>query len=567
MKFEFTTTSTPNTTVWQESNARLEQNLKELVNGTASVDVVRAYCLDMFKALRTVNNENCKGMLFLMYAEPASMPADARVEFVYRPTYLAATIVMTAMNRFESLAKDDTFRSKLKAILEATTARGFRGAGYNEYVGFIDVLEIFATGDTVEFTRKYPDINEHFVSAFNDAIEFLEKDICSGKIRDMWSGETYTDRAEKVLAMYKKEKTADTEYVWYACYGSNINNSRFMEYINSCTDKTPPLESRPYQFEHPIYFAKSSKRWDNGGVAFLNDTCEGEALGRMYKITKEQYEQIKRKEGPNYGKKIYLGETDGIPMYTFTDFQKNEPLGIPSVYYFLTILNGLRDVYNGIYSDEALVVYLIDNIFPENLFHVARAIKESDHYISNQQICEIIGSDITTVTDSTEWLVAHKVIQQDRRSINAGHNISDSEAFFFTVDSPCGRGLLNAMVDIISGFEKESAEENFEGETEGHRHYVLSSRIERSARNRIEAIKLHGYKCQVCGFDFESTYGELGRNYIEVHHVNPLAEQDGEHVVNPETDLVCLCANCHRMIHRNRNEVLSVDELRNNINC
>ena len=32
------------------------------------------------------------------------------------------------------------------------------------------------------------------------------------------------------------------------------------------------------------------------------------------------------------------------------------------------------------------------------------------------------------------------------------------------------------------------------GETEGLRHYMLSSRIERSARNRIEAIKLHGYK-------------------------------------------------------------------------
>jgi hypothetical protein len=59
MKFEFTTTSTPNTTVWYESNARLEQNLKELVNGTVSEDAVRTYCLDMFKALRTVNNENC----------------------------------------------------------------------------------------------------------------------------------------------------------------------------------------------------------------------------------------------------------------------------------------------------------------------------------------------------------------------------------------------------------------------------------------------------------------------------------------------------------------------------
>ena len=31
--------------------------------------------------------------------------------------------------------------------------------------------------------------------------------------------------------------------------------------------------------------------------------------------------------------------------------------------------------------------------------------------------------------------------------------------------------------------------------------------------------------------------------------------------VNPETDLVCLCANCHRMMHRSREHVMTVEEL------
>ncbi len=562
MKFEFTTTSTPNTTVWYESNAKLEQNLKALVNGAVSEDTVRTYCLDMFKALRNVNNKNCKEMLFLMYDEPASMPADARVEFVYRPTYIAATIMMTAMNRFESLAKDCTFRSKLYAILEAATARKFRGAGYEEYVGFMDTLEIFATGDTVEFLRKYPDANEHFVAELNEALELLEKDICSGKIRNMWSGEPYSDRGEKILAMYKDEKIADTEYVWYACYGSNINLARFMKYINNCTDKTPPVEDRPYKFNHNIYFAKSSERWENCGVAFLDDTCEGEALGRIYKITRKQYEEVIQQEGPKYTKKIYLGETDNLPMYTFTDTQKNEPLRTPSANYFSTILSGLQEAYNGIYSEEAVTVYLINVIFPENIFSVVRSIKESDHYISNEQLCEAASLDMKSVLAATKWLVEHNVIQQDQRSIRAGHNISNPEAFFFTVDAPNARKLVTTMVEIMNFFASESEEQSFSGEAEGLRHYTIASRIERSSRNRLEAIRLHGYKCQVCGFNFAETYGDLGRNYIEVHHVNPLAEQGGEHIVNPETDLVCLCANCHRMVHRDRHKVLSIDELK-----
>lgn len=354
-------------------------------------------------------------------------------------------------------------------------------------------------------------------------------------------------------------------YVWYACYGSNINYNRFMEYINSCSDVTPPVENRPYHFDYNIYFAKSSNHW-HGGIAFLDDTCPGHAYGRIYKITKEQYEHVQRKEGSNYRKPIDLGKIEGIPVHTFTDFQKNEPSKTPSPDYFTTILEGLKDCYNGIYSDEAMSVYLINTIFPEDTFRVARTIKESEHYISNNQISNITGINIDTVISSTKWLVEHNVIQQDRRSINAGHNISNPEAFFFTIDSLCARELLKEMVDITSSFEIESDEADPSGEKEGLRHIMITSRIERSPRNRLEAIKLHGYKCQACGFDYEKTYGSLGRNYIEVHHINPLAEQDGEHIVNPETDLACLCANCHRMIHRNRSNTLSLDELKNIIN-
>ncbi|MFI2758208.1 HNH endonuclease [Streptomyces echinatus] len=71
-------------------------------------------------------------------------------------------------------------------------------------------------------------------------------------------------------------------------------------------------------------------------------------------------------------------------------------------------------------------------------------------------------------------------------------------------------------------------------------------------RLKIEQTRRRGrpLRCEVCEFDFARTYGELGAGYIEVHHVTPL------HVCGSrETrldDLACLCANCHRMCHRNR---------------
>lgn len=57
-------------------------------------------------------------------------------------------------------------------------------------------------------------------------------------------------------------------------------------------------------------------------------------------------------------------------------------------------------------------------------------------------------------------------------------------------------------------------------------------------------------RCEVCAFDFASTYGELGAGYIEVHHVTPL-HASGIRETRLD-DLACLCANCHRMCHRSR---------------
>nr|WP_256585783.1 HNH endonuclease [Pseudomonas sp. 02C 26] len=49
---------------------------------------------------------------------------------------------------------------------------------------------------------------------------------------------------------------------------------------------------------------------------------------------------------------------------------------------------------------------------------------------------------------------------------------------------------------------------------------------------------------------------------MHIHHVVPISDFGGEKAVNPETDLVPLCANCHAVVHRKREMTLSIDELK-----
>lgn len=110
--------------------------------------------------------------------------------------------------------------------------------------------------------------------------------------------------------------------------------------------------------------------------------------------------------------------------------------------------------------------------------------------------------------------------------------------------------------------EEENESTVMTPDSEGMKKQYYVARYERSAKNRKLAIKAHGYKCMACGFDFEEKYGELGKEFIEVHHVVPLSTRTEVVDINPETDLICLCANCHRMVHRKKNYVPNLEELK-----
>jgi predicted HNH restriction endonuclease len=96
----------------------------------------------------------------------------------------------------------------------------------------------------------------------------------------------------------------------------------------------------------------------------------------------------------------------------------------------------------------------------------------------------------------------------------------------------------------------------WEGREREHR---LVSRA-RNGRAREHCIAYYGSRCVVCAFDFETVYGEHGRDFIEVHHLEPVANQQGTYEIDPIEDLRPVCSNCHRMLHRNG--LMSIEELK-----
>jgi hypothetical protein len=83
-----------------------------------------------------------------------------------------------------------------------------------------------------------------------------------------------------------------------------------------------------------------------------------------------------------------------------------------------------------------------------------------------------------------------------------------------------------------------------------HAHRERSVTLIRQAK--AKAKRQYGrLQCCACGFDFETTYGEVGRDYIECHHTLPVSELQPQARTRIE-DIALLCSNCHRIVHRKR---------------
>lgn len=97
---------------------------------------------------------------------------------------------------------------------------------------------------------------------------------------------------------------------------------------------------------------------------------------------------------------------------------------------------------------------------------------------------------------------------------------------------------------------------------EGKKVQFFTTKYERNKSNRDLALKIHGFNCSVCDINFEETYGEIGKGFIHIHHIKPLFSLTEEVKIDPVNDLVPVCPNCHAIIHRMKNKVLSIDEMR-----
>ncbi len=134
----------------------------------------------------------------------------------------------------------------------------------------------------------------------------------------------------------------------------------------------------------------------------------------------------------------------------------------------------------------------------------------------------------------------------------------DTKALAAAIGSAMEPGTTPASQEALESEVEHTAPEY---SAEGRKRLVIHFRIERN-RKVVADAKAKWFNanpnlpCCVCGMSFRETYGDIGEGYIEAHHTEPIATLDLPKVPVMD-DLVPVCANCHRMLHRGESVDLS----------
>lgn len=244
--------------------------------GREETEIVVRKLLAGFKEYDTIPDKK-----FYALFDPRRIPTDVRVDFVYIPTYLATAILICAVSEYQDLLENEAIKETLYYGLNGCTGRKFLGAGYDDIDGFLDAMEIFSQCNILQFVAQFPDFNTSFTSAIKEAMTYLKDGLCSGKVKDPWSGETYVERAKPVLDLLKCNESSCVNLFVYGTLMKGQNANPFLsncEYIGK-------------------YVLKDYAMYNLGAYPGIV-ACKGESvIGEVYSINPDIIPDLDRYEG------------------------------------------------------------------------------------------------------------------------------------------------------------------------------------------------------------------------------------------------------------------------------
>lgn len=231
-----------------------------------------------------------------------------------------------------------------------------------------------------------------------------------------------------------------------------------------------------------------------------------------------------------------------------------------------------------IYSENDLIIPTLNYL----LLHKENGLKTSELIILLSDELEISGRDAEILTGRNDTrfsqkvrnLVSHRTLENKGLATyeNIGrdglHKITDEGEKYLL------ENINNFTFILDNNFNEEQRKDVIEKDYSNliiEEGFTKFSQVQTKSRSRkLVAIAKEHYSrnqkiyCSACNFNFENFYGEIGKGYIEIHHLIPIFVREDnfeQSITEALSGVVPVCANCHRIIHRKNDQLLSIPSL------
>ena len=145
---------------------KMKSDLEALITGQATRQETKEYVEKLIHDGEPLDQQ--PDWIVWKLDEPENMPSDARVDFLYMPTYIAAAFMTKAVLLYpEFLEEIPNMRKILQGALLACTGREFAGHGIEAIDDRLNAIKLFLNADMHTFLKQYPNICPDFAKLFN----------------------------------------------------------------------------------------------------------------------------------------------------------------------------------------------------------------------------------------------------------------------------------------------------------------------------------------------------------------------------------------------------------------
>ena len=349
-----------------EKKAAMEANFRLIQEGKVTEEAVLKYATELLKMPRRYGDQK---LLLWALDHPDNMPCEAVYDYVWDASRLAVITLICAGLLFPSVYAlprcMHILSEGLTGCIGQADDRGvcFLGHGYNAVPDFLRCMEQFADGCLPLYFDQYgPNASPKFAAAFRRAEVFLREDLCSGNVRDVWSGESYADRAKAVV------EKLDSRSIFV--YGTLMSGQRASGYLDGCT-----LLGRYCLRDHAMY---------NLGAYPGIVPQEGESVvGEVWRVPADRLPELDAYEGEGslYHRRTVTVEREGSRVPAQAYIYAHRPNGEP-----------MREPWGSKDSDRVWYAGYGSNLSSERF----RCYIKSGH-------CDANNKDYPGCTDKTLW--------------------------------------------------------------------------------------------------------------------------------------------------------------------